>query len=92
LLFILGYCRAEGIATVILESDRVSKVGYAKILASGCNSDGAKSKGEDEIGIFKFIENLQNSNSFKICDLQLILTSKNHPRHQKENAQNLKAK
>eukprot|EP01032_Pedospumella_encystans_P021064 gene21064-23907_t len=40
-----GYCRAEGIAVVILEAPSVCQSGYARLLGSSVNSDGYTAKG-----------------------------------------------
>lgn len=40
-----GYCRSEGIGAIVIESERVCKYGYSKILGIGVNNDGNTSKG-----------------------------------------------
>lgn len=40
-----GYCRSEGIATIILEREDVCKTGICRILGTSVNSDGFKTHG-----------------------------------------------
>jgi fatty acid synthase len=40
-----GYCRSEGIATIILEREDVCKTGICRILGTSVNSDGFKTRG-----------------------------------------------
>jgi fatty acid synthase len=40
-----GYCRSEGVVTVVIESSRVCQGGVCRVLGTSVNSDGFKDKG-----------------------------------------------